>query len=294
MTTAREHQGRRHDVIFDLSIYTIEADWSHVPACSAGDCYKSELDRYFESSRRYRSRTRRVNMSRMLRAVGTQVAIVIVLILAGLAIHIYRTQPRPARTFVERELHGGVLTKDETLQKVITVFRRRPSDYFRATRGILALTDRRLVYVGLAPRDVLGPEEALPVFETREFATDTMLALSPSRTLLGAARALVLERHGERTTFGIPDDEWEDARSIMSSIAARQTVQRGEAERIRRQRVAADSARRAPTWHVVVRGEALSTIATMYGTTPERLRELNSLVGDKIKIGQRLLVKPQN
>jgi len=232
-------------------------------------------------------------MSHMLRAVATQVAIVVVLIVAGVGVHVYRTQPRPARTFVERELHGGVLAKGESVLKVVTVFRRRASDYFRATRGILALTDRRLVYVGLAPRDVLGPEEPLPVFETREFAIDTMLNASSSRTLLGAARALVLERHGDRTAFGVPDDEWLDARSIMSSIAARQTVQRGEAERIRRQRAAADSARRAPTWHVVKRGEALSTIASMYGTTPERLRELNSLAGDKIKAGQRLLVKPQ-
>jgi hypothetical protein len=186
-----------------------------------------------------------------------------------------------------------VLAKGETVQKVVTVFRRRASDYFRATRGILALTDRRLLYVGLAPRDVLGPEETLPVFETREFAIDTMLSVSSSRTLLGAARALVLQRHGDRTTFGVPDDEWEDVRSIMSSIAARQTVQRGEAELVRRQRAAADSARRAPMWHVVTRGEALSTIASMYGTTSERLRELNSLAGDKIKVGQRLLVKPQ-
>ena len=232
-------------------------------------------------------------MSRMLRAVATQLAIVLLLILAGVAVHVYRTQPRPARTFVERELHGGVLAKGETVLKVITVFRRRASDYFRATRGILALTDRRLVYVGLAPRDVLGPEESLPVFETREFAIDTMLSASSSRTLLGAARALVLERHGDQTTFGVPDDEWIDARSIMLSIAARQKLQRGEAERIRRLRAAADSARRAPMWHLVKRGEALSTIASMYGTTPERLRELNSLEGDKIKVGQRLLVKPQ-
>jgi hypothetical protein len=229
----------------------------------------------------------------MLRAAATQLALVLVLILAGVAVHVYRTQPRPARTFVERELHGGVLAKGETVLKVITVFRRRASDYFRATRGILALTDRRLVYVGLAPRDVLGPEETLPVFETREFAIDTMLNASSSRTLLGAARALVLQRHGDRTTFGVPDDEWGDARSIMSSIAARQTVQRGEAEQVRRQRAAADSARRAPVWHVVTHGEALSTIASMYGTSPERLRELNSLAGDKIKVGQRLLVKPQ-
>jgi hypothetical protein len=232
-------------------------------------------------------------MPRLLRAVATQAAIVVALVVIGLAIHVYRTQPRPARTLVERELHGGVLLPGESVEKAVTVFRRRPSDYFRATRGILALTNRRLVYVGLAPREVLGPEEKLPVFETRDFATDTMLSVEPSRTLLGAARAVAIERHGDRNTFGVADEEWGDARSIMASIAARQTVQRGLAEKDRRRRAAADSAARAPIWHVVERGEALSTIASRYGTTPERIRALNSLVGDKITAGQRLLVKPQ-
>ena len=232
-------------------------------------------------------------MPRLLRAVGFQLGIVVFLVVAGLSIHVYRTQPRPARTFVERELHGGLLAKGEVVQKTVTVFRRRPSDYFRATRGILALTDRRLVYVGLAPRDIMGPEESLPVFESRDFPTDTMITVTPSRTLLGAARAIVLERHGDENTFGVPDDEWDDARSVMSAIAARQTVQRGEAMREKRERQRADSLARAPKWHVVARGEALSTIAATYGTTPERIRELNSLSGDKIKVGQRLLVKPQ-
>lgn len=232
-------------------------------------------------------------MPRLLRAIGFQIGIVVFLVVAGLSVHVYRTQPRPSRTLVERELHGGLLAKGEAVLKAVTVFRRRPSDYFRATRGVLALTDRRLVYVGLAPRDVLGPEETLPVFESRDFPTDTMITVSASHTLLGAARAIVLERHGDRNTFGVPDDEWSDARSIMSAIAARQTVQRGEAMRQARERARADSIARAPKWHVVARGEALSTIAGAYGTTPERLRELNSLSGDKIKVGQRLLVKPQ-
>jgi hypothetical protein len=232
-------------------------------------------------------------MPRLIRAIGIQVAIVVFLILAGVAVHVYRTQPRPARTLVERELHGGLLTPGEKVQSAVTVFRRRPSDYFRATRGVLALTDRRLLYVGLAPRDVLGPEETLPVFESRDFPIDTMLTVSPSRTLLGAARALVVSSRSERNTFGISDDEWDAARSIMNSIAARQTVLRGEAARARHERERADSAVRAPKWHVVTRGEALTTIANIYGTTPEKLRELNSLSGDKIKVGQRLLVKPQ-
>jgi hypothetical protein len=232
-------------------------------------------------------------MTRVLRAIATQLAVVVLLLLVGLAVHQYRTEPRPARTLVERELRGGVLAPGEVVVKAVTVFRRRPSDYFRATRGMLALTDRRLIYVGLAPRDILGPEEPLPMFETRDFSIDTLLSISPSRTLLGASRAMVFERQGQRNTFGVRKEEWNEARGMMLSVAAQQKIQRGEAERVRRARAAADSAARAPKWHVVQRGEALSTIAALYGTTPERIRELNAMTGDKIKAGQRLLVKPQ-
>ena len=88
-------------------------------------------------------------MPRMLGALATQIALVLVLLLGGLAIHVYRTHPRPARALVEHELRGGILNDSEHVSRIVTVFRRRPSDYFRATRGILALTDHRLVYVGI-------------------------------------------------------------------------------------------------------------------------------------------------
>ena len=45
-------------------------------------------------------------------------------------------------------------------------------------------------------------------------------------------------------------------------------------------------------YHTVKRGEALSTVATLYGATPDQVRQWNDLVGDRIKVGQKLLVKP--
>ena len=230
---------------------------------------------------------------RILGALVSQVVLVVVILVIGLGVHAYRTQPRPARTLVERELRGGLLAPDEHVEKVAAVFQRRASDYFRATRGIVALTDKRLVYVGLAPRDIIGPEEGAPAFESYEFSLDTATAVVAGHAMLGAAHAIVLRQAGEREVFGVADDDWPAAREIISAIEAHHEAQRTEAARNRRAQQVADSIARAPKWHVVARGEALSSIATMYNTTPEQLRALNSLTSDKIRAGQRLLVKPQ-
>jgi LysM repeat protein len=42
----------------------------------------------------------------------------------------------------------------------------------------------------------------------------------------------------------------------------------------------------------VKRGDALSSVAALYGATPDQVRQWNGLVGDRIRIGQKLLVKP--
>ena len=234
-----------------------------------------------------------VKTPRILRALVTQIVVVIALLLVGLVVHVYRTEPRPARALVERELRGGLLASDEKLERIATVFQRRPSDYLRATRGIIALTDKRIVYVGIAPREILGPNEAAPAFESHDFALDTATTVAEGHAMLGAFHAIVFRQDGDRSAFGVSDRDWPDAKAIIAGIHARQAVQRAEAARIRRALQVADSIARAPKWHVVGRGEALSTIATLYGTTPEKLRELNNLTSDRIRIGQRLLVKPQ-
>lgn len=234
-----------------------------------------------------------MRLPRLFTALATQIALVVVILIVGLAVHAYRTQPRPARTLVEHELRGGLLAADEHVERVAAVFLRRPSDYFRATRGILALTDKRLLYIGLAPRDIIGPEEAAPAFESRDFSLDTATQIVAGHSMLGAARAIVLRQDGDRQVFAVGDDDWPAAREIIATVNAHHEAQRGEAARNRRAQEVADSIARAPKWHVVARGEALSTIATMYNTTPEQLRALNALTSDRIRVGQRLLVKPQ-
>jgi membrane-bound lytic murein transglycosylase D len=47
-----------------------------------------------------------------------------------------------------------------------------------------------------------------------------------------------------------------------------------------------------PIYYTVKRGDALFSIARKFDTTPEQIQQWNQLQGDRVKIGQRLLVKP--
>lgn len=47
----------------------------------------------------------------------------------------------------------------------------------------------------------------------------------------------------------------------------------------------------APTTHTVRRGEVLGTIAGRYGVTVSRLKALNGLTSDRIRVGQKLVVR---
>ena len=46
-----------------------------------------------------------------------------------------------------------------------------------------------------------------------------------------------------------------------------------------------------PVYHTVVKGEHLSSISKKYGTTPQKIRQLNNIKGDVVRVGQRLRVK---
>jgi hypothetical protein len=174
------------------------------------------------------------------------------------------------------------------------VWRRTTADYFRATRGVVALTDRRLLYVGLLPRDVYAEAREPDVFDRRVFPLDTTVTVAAGRTHLWTRRALILTRQrDEPLRLAVSGEAWPAAREILEHVARRQAAQRAEADRLLRARLAAEEAARRPIWHEVARGEALSTIASRYHTTVERLQALNGLPDTRIRAGQRLLVKPQ-
>jgi hypothetical protein len=160
-------------------------------------------------------------------------------ILAALAVHAYRTDPRDAKTLVGRELTVGTLEEGEPIRAEASVIRRRPLDYFRATRGLLVLTDRRLLYVGLVPRDFASPESEPDVFEQREYPIDTTVKIGTTRAMFGTHRAVVLEANGQRDVIPVVEGGWSRAQTILGAIQARQNAQRAAAEADRQARLAA-------------------------------------------------------
>ena len=65
-----------------------------------------------------------------------------------------------------------------------------------------------------------------------------------------------------------------------------------EAAKERRLRQAVADLVNEPLYYKVKRGDALFSIARKFGATPEQIQQWNKLEGDRVKIGQRLLVKP--
>jgi hypothetical protein len=223
----------------------------------------------------------------------------LLVVLVQLALYTHRREPRDLRTIVERELQMNTLEPGERMIRSVSVFRRASEDYFRQTRGLLVLTDRRLIYLGAAPRDFTGASDVPPTFDQRVFRIDTTVTLNSSFTLLGFARAVEIESPTEELKLGIPSGQWQKALLLRTAWAGRHTKLRGIAawaKRVRESRAhlgkILEEYRRQPVYHVVRPGDAISSIASWYETPVDKIRELNAIEGNKIKVGQRLLIRP--
>lgn len=227
-------------------------------------------------------------------ALGATFAVVLVQI----ALHSQRTGPRDARAIVERELQLNTLAPGERVIRGVPVFRRSATDYYRQTRGLLVLTDRRLVYLGAPPRDVTGASDAPPTFDQRDFRIDTLVRIEPSLALLGLARALTIESPEGSVELAIPSASWPRAQLLLRAWEGRHAKLAGIGvwgERVRDARAqlqrVLDAYRKEPLHHVVRPGDALSSIAAWYETTPESIRSLNGIEGNTIKVGQSLVIR---
>jgi hypothetical protein len=222
----------------------------------------------------------------------------LVLVLVGLLLFGYfffmrHVDAPKAWTAADRELNGGMLHFAEKVERKAKVFMRRPSDYYRGANGVLYATNDRLIFIGVAPGSKIESEDAPPVILSQEFPNDTLLGMN-------ARRLYLMTAHGVRVSHpGVPRGEFaavrgEEAKldSLVDYVNGVHATQRKEAasERALRARVAALIAE--PIYYTVKRGDALFSIARKFETTPEKIQEWNQLVGNRIKIGQKLLVKP--
>jgi len=222
----------------------------------------------------------------------------LVLVLVGLLLFGYfffmrHVDAPKAWTAADRELNGGMLHFAEKVERKAKVFMRRPSDYYRGADGVLYATNDRLIFIGVAPASKTESEDAPSVILSQEFPNDTLLGMSARRLYLMTAHGVRVSHPGvARGEFAAVRGEEAKLDSLVDYVNGVHATQRKEAaaERRLRERVAALIAE--PIYYTVKRGDALFSIARKFETTPEKIQEWNQLVGNRIKIGQKLLVKP--
>lgn len=196
-----------------------------------------------------------------------------------------------ARELAERELTSGTLRFGERVQRKAHVYMRRPADYFRGTNGVLAATDERVIFIGVAPKDNLESTDAPPAIVVQEFVNDTLLEVNPGRVFFLSAPGVSVSRDGRSATFAATGAHRPELDSLETYVNSSHSAQRELAAREARLRAKVREISIAPLYYVIRRGDAISTIANTFGTTVEQLQAWNRLEGPRIRIGDRLMVK---
>jgi hypothetical protein len=198
-----------------------------------------------------------------------------------------------AQAAAERELQGGTLHFGERVEKKAKVYERRPTDYFRGSDGILFATNDRLLFIGTAPSDKLESADAPPVMITQEYPNDTLLKVEHQRLFFLTAHGAVVQRPGYPTgQFGANRGDEKSLDELIDYVTRIHAKQRADAAKERELRRAVAEMIRQPLYYTVKRGDAVSSIAKKFGATDDQLRSWNKLTSDRVKIGEKLLVKP--
>jgi LysM repeat protein len=197
---------------------------------------------------------------------------------------------RNARAAAEAELAVELDAGERVLARSY-VSQRNWSDNFRESFGVLAATDRRLLFVGVPPAPWIrssadGPSE----LRSRTFSYDAPFTAETRRLLLGLVQGVVVKTTAGNVPFLVPRGERQHARDIERVVDRALGAQTEALAREQQSRVAPPPP--APVYgsHRVASGEAVTTIARRYRTTPDVVRQLNRLRTDRIRIGQRLRV----
>jgi len=218
--------------------------------------------------------------------------VVAALLLFGYFFFMRHVDAPKAWAAADRELQGGMLQYDEKVERKTRVFVRRPTDYYRGANGVLYATNRRLIFIGIAPGSKLENEDAPPVIVSQEFPNDTVLDMRSRRLYFLTAHGVVVTHGSARGEFAAVRGQEAALDSLVDYVNGIHAKQRREAAEERRLRAAVAALIQEPLYYIVKRGDALFSIARKFDTTPEQLKQWNQLQSDLVKIGQRLLVKP--
>lgn len=214
----------------------------------------------------------------------------VLLVIAAVVAYLITLRPDVpgARKLARTELLV-LLEPTERVQAAAWARRRAWWDGFRETYGILALTDRRVLFVGIPPRELITPERGPQQFVIMQLARDATLRARRSRVDLGTVAGVTVENDRERLAFASNDGAGVD--SVLTDVTRGRLSEAASVELAQRTREYEHAVSEKAVWHVVAAGDALGSIATRYGTTEMQLTALNQLSSTTIRIGQRLLVK---
>ena len=228
------------------------------------------------------------------RALIALTVVIIGLVVFGYLFFMRHVDAPKAWAAAERELQGGMLHFGEKVERKARVFMRRPSDYYRGANGMLYATNERLIFIGIAPGDKFEDDDSPPVVISAEFPNDTSLVLDPTRLFFLTAKG-VRVGHPSAAPIELATIRGQGAAldTLVEHVNAIHEAQRRAAAYERRLREAVAALIRQPLYYTVKRGDALSLVAKKFDATPEEIQKWNNLEGDRIKIGQRLLVKPE-
>lgn len=226
------------------------------------------------------------------RAVIGLFLVIVGLMVFGYTVFMRRVDARGAWETASHELNSGMLRYGEHVSKYAKAFQRRPSDYYRASNGLLVATNYRIIFIGIAPTDKLENTDAPATIIQYEFPNDTMLTMQEERLYFLTARGVRIA-HGPGTTqeFAASRGDEGSLDSLLKYVNRNLDQQRVEAIRETRIRTAVAKLIEEPLFYTVRRGDAISTIAARFDTTPDILKKLNNLPNNNVKIGQTLMVK---
>ena len=230
---------------------------------------------------------------RFLKKALLGLAVVLIgLLLFGYFFFMRHVDAPKAYVAADRELGGGMLHYGEKVERKAKVFMRRPSDYYRGANGMMYATNDRLIFIGVAPGSKFESEDAPPMILSQEFPNDTLLRMDPHRLYFLTAHGVRVSHPGSpRGDFAAVRGQEANLDSLVDYVNGVHDAQRKAAASERRLRAAVTALINEPIYYTVKRGDALFSIARKFETTPEQIQQWNQLEGDRVKIGQHLLVK---